>query len=107
MHSISDQYARARQLLEARRGRDFRRGFFYTFLLLASAAGVVALAVMLFTAHRISKPIHKLTGALSRLASGDLSVRVEPRRKDEIGLALEAFNHMADSCNRAANGWCS
>lgn len=95
MHRISRQYARARQLLETRRGRDIRRGFVYTFFLLAAAVGVVALVVMLFTAHRISKPIQKLTGALSRLAAGDLSVRVEPRRKDEIGLALDAFNHMA------------
>ncbi|MCW5979061.1 MAG: HAMP domain-containing protein [Bryobacteraceae bacterium] len=95
MHAISRQYAEARELVETRRGRDVRRGFLYTFLLLAAAVGVVTVVIVLFTAHRIGKPIQQLTGALTRLSAGDLSVRVQPRRRDEIGLALEAFNHMA------------
>ena len=82
-------------------GRDLRRGFLYAFVLLAAPVVVVAVVVMLFTAHRISKPIQKLTGALSRLAMGDLSVRVDSRRKDEIGLALDAFNNMAEELQQS------
>jgi nitrogen fixation/metabolism regulation signal transduction histidine kinase len=51
---------------------------------------------LVFLAHRISRPIHELTAGLGQLASGDLSVRVPPRRDDEIGRAVLAFNDMAD-----------
>src|ERR1039457_5979005 len=47
-------------------------------------------------AHRISRPIQQLTAGLSQLASGDLAARVPAPGDDEIGRALQAFNHMAD-----------
>jgi nitrogen fixation/metabolism regulation signal transduction histidine kinase len=55
----------------------------------------VAIAVFLFFAHRISRPVKRLTDGLRRFAAGDLTARVEVDRRDEIGAALDAFNHMA------------
>ncbi len=56
----------------------------------------MSLALLVYLAHRISRPIQQLTAGLTELAAGDLNARVEARRDDEIGRAIQAFNHMAD-----------
>jgi two-component system nitrogen regulation sensor histidine kinase NtrY len=43
----------------------------------------------------VSGPIQQLTARLSQLAAGDFAVRLKSRRDDEIGRAIEAFNHTA------------
>ena len=48
-----------------------------------------------------SGPVQELTEGLGRVAEGDLSARVAPGRGDEIGAALEAFNHMAGQLQQA------
>jgi nitrogen fixation/metabolism regulation signal transduction histidine kinase len=45
--------------------------------------------------------VQRLTQGLSRVAAGDLSTRVPPGGGDEIGAALEAFNHMAGQLQQA------
>jgi len=75
--------------------RDLRRGIKSTYALLAAGIWLVSLALLVYLAHRISRPIHQLTAGLSKLASGDLNARVEEKRDDEIGRAILAFNHMA------------
>ncbi|MBK9170310.1 MAG: HAMP domain-containing protein [Bryobacterales bacterium] len=100
MERLSRQYARAREAVERGRQLDRRRGFTYTFILLAAAIWAVSLAVLIFVAARISQPIQKLTGALGKLASGDLGVRIPPgprllHQEDEVGRAINAFNHTA------------
>jgi nitrogen fixation/metabolism regulation signal transduction histidine kinase len=92
---ISDQYRRAREAVDQARTRDLRRGFLYTFLLLAAAVWGVALAALVFMAHQVSRPILRLTAGLERLAAGDLDARVDLQRPDEVGRAVTAFNHMA------------
>lgn len=95
MGKVAELYAEAQERVELARTRDFRRGFRYTLLLVAAAGGVVTVVILIFFAYRISRPVQKLTDALQRLASGDMSVRVPNMRRDEIGAALDAFNHMA------------
>ncbi|MBM3773665.1 MAG: HAMP domain-containing histidine kinase [Acidobacteria bacterium] len=90
------QYRDARELVQAARNRDLRRGFTYTYALLAAAVWLAALALLIYLAHRISRPIQELTAGLGRLAAGDLGARVAPARKDELGEAGAAFNHMAE-----------
>lgn len=101
MTEVSSLLAKARSRVDQSRTRDVRRGFLYTLLLLAATIGTLSIAVIVFFAHRISRPVHKLTGALQRLAEGDFSTRVETGRKDEIGVALEAFNHMAEQLQQS------
>lgn len=96
MNELTALYAKARARVDSTRTRDFRRGFLYALLLLAATVGALSIAVILFFAHRISRPVHRLTEGLRRLAEGDMSVRLQTGRKDEIGAALEAFNHMAE-----------
>ncbi|MEO7143132.1 MAG: ATP-binding protein, partial [Bryobacteraceae bacterium] len=95
MDRLSRQYARARKLVADSRSRDWRRGFIYT---VASVSGVIwlaSMAVLLYWAHRISRPIQQLTGGLASVAAGDLSARVRVQGDDEIASAIRTFNHMA------------
>lgn len=75
--------------------RDLRRGFKLYYILAAALFWLVSLALLVYLAHRVSRPIQQLTAGLTELASGDLNARVEPQRDDEIGRAIQAFNHMA------------
>ncbi len=94
--AVSDQYRQARRLVASAGARDLRRGFTYTFILLATSVWLVSLAALVWCAARISRPIQRLTEGLSELAAGNLSVRVADHRDDEIGAAIRAFNHMAE-----------
>lgn len=64
---------------------------------LASLVAVfVAVLAGWWVSRRMSAPLLALTGATHRMASGDLSARVHPTQKDEIGSLGRSFNHMAD-----------
>ena len=91
-HEIGD----ARALVDFVKEHDLRHGFKLIYVVLAASFWVVALTLLIYLAHRISRPIHELTAGLSNLAAGDLNARVAARRDDEIGRAIQAFNHMAD-----------
>lgn len=95
MNRLADQYRQARETVDRAQARDLRKGFLYTFAVLASAIWLVSLALLMFMAHRISRPIQQLTAGLSQLAAGDLTTRLQTSRKDEIGRAIAAFNDMA------------
>ncbi len=95
MAQLASDYRDARAAVERASGQDLRRGFLYTFALLAASMWAISLALLTYLAYRISRPIQELTAALARLAAGDLSARVETKRDDEIGRAVQAFNHMA------------
>jgi signal transduction histidine kinase len=99
---LSDELRHTREIVEAREGRDLRRGFTLTLLLLLGAAWLVSLAPLVLLAHRISQPVQQLTAGLTAFAGGDWSRRLvtnHPRARrprDEVGRALAAFDHMAD-----------
>lgn len=101
LDELSREYRRARETVEKRRSRDLLRGFTYTYVLLAASVWIVSLVLLVYLAHRISRPIQQLTAGLSQLAAGDLATRVEARREDEIGRAMRAFNDMAERLQRS------
>jgi two-component system nitrogen regulation sensor histidine kinase NtrY len=109
MDQLSEELRRTRETVESRKGRDLRRGFTLTLLLLLGSAWALSLAPLLFMAHRISRPIQELTAGLSDFAAGDWDRRVSIARlaertpRDEVGKAVDAFNRMADQLrsNRA------
>lgn len=63
-------------------------------------AGTVSLVLLASMANPGLSMIEGLTNAARRLASGDLSQRVEIRAHDEIGVLGVSFNHMADNLQR-------
>jgi two-component system nitrogen regulation sensor histidine kinase NtrY len=97
MRSLTRDFARARGVISSTRDHDLRRGFVLAFVAVASAVWLSAFLGMIYFARRITAPVERLSKALSKLAAGDVSARVEGvARQDEIGRAIEAFNHMAD-----------
>ena len=95
MNQLTDQIRSARVVATAVHDRDLRSGVNLVYILLAASFWLVALAALVYLAHRISRPIHQLTAGLTQLAAGDLNARVPRDNDDEIGRAIQAFNHMA------------
>jgi class 3 adenylate cyclase len=64
------------------------------------AAGVllgVGLVIAFIVSGMVSRPLRRLRLAVNALAAGDLSARVEPTSRDEIGVLTRAFNEMSES----------
>ena len=96
LNRLAREIGTARALVrDSTQTHDWRRGLKLAYILLAASFWLVSLGLLIYLAHRISQPIQQLTAGLTRLAAGDLKARVEPARDDEIGRAIQAFNHMA------------
>lgn len=61
---------------------------------LFTALGAALLALLI--AERTARPVRHLTEVVQRMAEGDLSVRLLPTTRDEVGTLTRAFNQMAD-----------
>jgi len=59
-------------------------------LLLALMTGVAVAA-----SRRVLEPVRRLARAAQRMSGGDLSVRIEPRGRDELARLVTSFNEMA------------
>jgi len=92
-----------RQIAQARPAqvRKFRRGFIGALLAVAAALWLASLGALIYLAHRISRPVQELTQGLVHVAAGDLAARVPEGGSDEIGAAVQAFNHMANELQHA------
>ena len=96
MEEIAGQIRQSRAQVENLRQRDLRKGFTYTLVLLSAIIWILALASITFFAGRISRPIQDLTAGLHRLAGGNFDTRLFSGQEDEIGQAIQAFNHTAE-----------
>ncbi len=61
-----------------------------------AAAVVLALAVGIFSARQLTRPLAALGAAAERMAAGDLSARAPNHRRDEFGQLARRFNRMAE-----------
>jgi two-component system sensor histidine kinase BaeS len=59
-------------------------------------ASAVALAVAVFVARRVTRPLAALTAAAGRLAAGDRRARADVTAPGELGALATAFDHMAE-----------
>ena len=65
-------------------------------LVLLSLALLIATAVLsVFLAHRLTRPLEKLTHAVRQVGKGHFDIFVESPSKDEIGVLSTSFNKMA------------
>ena len=94
MESLSEQYRKARALVENSETHNFR-GFTWVYILLTALIWLASAAALVYIASRISRPMEQLTAGLQDLAAGNFDTRIEVRRNDEVGRATEAFNHTA------------
>lgn len=94
--SIADQYALARERVEWTNVRNLGRAYVLILVALAAAIWAIAFAGVVLWSRRLTRPIRQLTKGLSEVAAGRLEQRVEVTRLDEIGVAIDTFNRMAD-----------
>lgn len=66
-------------------------------VLIASLAGVIALAFSFLFARHLTVPLRNLVAFTERLGGGDLSAEVSIGTRDELGLLGESFNRMVQS----------
>ncbi|WP_323844849.1 adenylate/guanylate cyclase domain-containing protein [Microbulbifer magnicolonia] len=59
------------------------------------AMTLLASLLAYWLSRRLSLPIHHLMEATRAIDRGDLAIRIEDRRNDEIGFLFEGFNNMA------------
>src|SRR5207245_2262559 len=57
MRRVSQEYSRARKLVNDSRGRDLVRGFTYPYVMIAASIWLVSLSLLVYLAHRLSAPI--------------------------------------------------
>jgi len=100
MDELSSEFRRTRELVGSLESQDLQRGFTLTFYLLIAFVWLVSLAPLVFLAHRISRPIQHLTAGLTDFAAGEWDRRIPGGGTDEVGRAVEAFNHMAEQLRR-------
>ncbi|MEP7337543.1 MAG: ATP-binding protein [Acidobacteriota bacterium] len=75
--------------------RAAQRWFWLT-AVIAGALILAGIALAVFLAERIVRPVRELTEDTARIAGGNLDVRAEIRSRDEIGLLAAEFNRMAE-----------
>ncbi|MBP1996314.1 methyl-accepting chemotaxis protein [Paenibacillus eucommiae] len=83
-------------------GADFDASGIYTMMdknrstLLAVSAAILAVSLLLvfLLARYLAKPLIKLTGEVAKVRSGDLTVAIDIKRKDEIGRLAESFQQL-------------
>lgn len=90
----------ARQMVEAYRSRDLRRGFLLTLALVAAVIWCAALVVLLVFTHHITTPIQQLTQALREFGLGKRTPLVA-RGQDEVAQAISSFNEMTEQLDRS------
>jgi two-component system nitrogen regulation sensor histidine kinase NtrY len=73
-----------------------KRSHFITFSIVTMLAIFAAVWFGFFLAKNLTGPIQKLLTATQRIAEGDLGVRLEPGRPDELGMLMTSFNSMID-----------
>ena len=103
LSEISEQYRQARSSVELQQGRNWRRGFTYTYIVLAAGVWTVSVGLLVWLSRRFIRPIQELTAGLDQLAGGNLGARVPVRRDDEVGQASRTFNHMAEQLQHNRN----
>lgn len=75
--------------------RNFRAGFVDALLWGGLVAGLTALGASLYLSRRILSPIHDLTVASQRIATGKYDERVQVQGNDELADLGNTFNQMA------------
>ena len=71
------------------------------FIAVGLGALMLSVAIAIWLANLISRPLRRMAGVASAVDSGDLSHRIDYRGDDEVGILAESFNHMLDRLEEA------
>jgi two-component system nitrogen regulation sensor histidine kinase NtrY len=78
------------------RKEDLRAAYLLNLLMVTLLVVLAFSSIGLRLARRITEPIQALANAAHRISTGDLDHRIEVAVDDEIGVLVDAFNHMTD-----------
>ncbi len=62
---------------------------------------ILAVIPGILISNYISKPLSKLETAMDKIGKGDMGIKVDVKRKDEIGQLADAFNQMVEQRKQA------
>ena len=66
------------------------------FIAVGLGALLLSVAIAIWLANLISRPLRRMAAVASAVDSGDLSHRIDYSGDDEVGVLAESFNHMMD-----------
>lgn len=72
-----------------------------SFLIAGVGAVLAAVLLGLWMSHRLTSPLRELKETTGKMAAGDLTVRSDYRRADEIGDLSRQFNQMAEQLQKS------
>jgi signal transduction histidine kinase len=72
----------------------------YFFVVLGLIIILLAVIISTIISKTITKPIQHITNISNEMAKGNLSIRAEKHRNDEIGILADSVNHMADEIQK-------
>ncbi len=70
------------------------------FIAVGIGALLLSIAIAIWLANLISRPLRRMASVASAVDAGDLSHRIDYGGDDEVGVLAEAFNHMLDRLER-------
>lgn len=73
----------------------FLRTVWWQFLIVGAVAATISLVVARLMARGMTQPLRDMAAAARRMETGDYSVRVQTRSRDEVGRLATAFNRMS------------
>ncbi len=92
LESITNGYEHYLQLKMLH--NPLKRSHFITFSIVTILAVFAAVWFGFYLAKNLTGPIQNMVDATRRIADGDLDVRLDTDRSDEIGMLMESFNSM-------------
>ena len=76
--------------------RPLKKSHLITFSIVTMLAVFLAVWFGFYIAKNLTGPIQKLLAATRQIAEGDLDVRLDPDRQDELGMLMTSFNGMIE-----------
>jgi signal transduction histidine kinase len=73
----------------------FLQSVWWQFLLVGAVAATISLIVARLMARGMTQPLRDMASAARRMETGDYTVRVQTRSRDEVGRLAAAFNRMS------------
>jgi signal transduction histidine kinase len=74
----------------------FLQSVWWQFLLVGAVAATISLVVARLMARGMTQPLRDMASAARRMETGDYTVRVRTRSRDEVGRLATAFNRMSE-----------
>jgi len=72
----------------------------YFFIVIGLIIILLAIIISTIISKTITKPIQHITNISNEMAKGNLEIRAEKHRNDEIGILADSVNHMADEIQK-------